>query len=107
MEVMVIVKASKESEAGMMPSTELLIAMAQYNEELVRGDPAPERWPETKLRRSPGSLFGTGQNGHRWPVCRNQGADFRILENRLCVISPPDPRPRQNIPPGPVRLSGF
>ena len=33
---MVIVKASKDSEAGVMPSTELLTAMGQYNEELVK-----------------------------------------------------------------------
>jgi hypothetical protein len=33
---MVIVKASKESEAGVMPNTELLTAMGKYNEELVR-----------------------------------------------------------------------
>ena len=36
MKVMVIVKASKESEAGVMPSQELLAAMGQYNEELVK-----------------------------------------------------------------------
>ena len=35
MRVMVLVKATEESEAGMMPSTELLEAMGQYNEELV------------------------------------------------------------------------
>jgi hypothetical protein len=35
MRVMVIVKATKDSEAGMMPSTELLEAMGKYNEELV------------------------------------------------------------------------
>lgn len=35
MKVMVIVKASKSSEAGEMPSTELLTAMGKYNEELV------------------------------------------------------------------------
>jgi hypothetical protein len=33
---MVIVKATKESEAGEMPSTELLAAMGQYNEALVK-----------------------------------------------------------------------
>jgi hypothetical protein len=33
---MVIVKASPESEAGEMPSTELLEAMGKYNEELVK-----------------------------------------------------------------------
>ena len=36
MRFMVIVKASKESEAGQMPSTELLTAMGKYNEELVK-----------------------------------------------------------------------
>jgi hypothetical protein len=33
---MVIVKASKESEAGVMPSTELLTEMGKFNEELVK-----------------------------------------------------------------------
>jgi hypothetical protein len=36
MRFMVIVKASKDSEAGKMPSEELLAAMGKYNEELVR-----------------------------------------------------------------------
>jgi hypothetical protein len=35
MKFMVIVKATKDSEAGEMPSTELLTAMGKYNEELV------------------------------------------------------------------------
>ena len=35
MRVMVIVKASKESEAGEMPSQELLAQMGKYNEELA------------------------------------------------------------------------
>jgi len=33
---MVIVKASPESEAGQLPSTELLTQMGKYNEELVK-----------------------------------------------------------------------
>jgi hypothetical protein len=33
--VMVIVKATKNSESGVMPSTELLTAMGKFNEELV------------------------------------------------------------------------
>ena len=36
MKVMVIVKASKDSEAGVMPSEELLSAMGKYNEELMK-----------------------------------------------------------------------
>lgn len=35
MRVMVIVKATKNSEAGMMPSAQLLTDMGRYNEELV------------------------------------------------------------------------
>jgi hypothetical protein len=36
MRVMVFVKASKESEAGQMPTTELLTEMGRYNEQLVK-----------------------------------------------------------------------
>ena len=36
MRVMVLVKATPESEAGEMPGTELLEAMTKYNEELVK-----------------------------------------------------------------------
>ena len=36
MRFMVLVKANKDSEAGVMPSTELLEAMGKYNEELVK-----------------------------------------------------------------------
>jgi hypothetical protein len=36
MRVMVLVKANEQSEAGEMPSTELLEAMGSYNEELVK-----------------------------------------------------------------------
>ncbi|WP_236796618.1 YciI family protein [Amycolatopsis sp. GM8] len=36
MRFMVLIKATAESEAGVMPSAELLEAMGQYNEELVK-----------------------------------------------------------------------
>jgi hypothetical protein len=36
MRVMAIVKASKDSEAGKMPSEELLAAMGEFNEEMVK-----------------------------------------------------------------------
>jgi hypothetical protein len=36
MRVIVFVKASKESEAGQMPTTEILEAMGKYNEQLVK-----------------------------------------------------------------------
>ena len=36
MKVMVIVKANEDTEAGVLPSTELLTAMMNYNEELTK-----------------------------------------------------------------------
>jgi len=36
MRVMVVVKANKESEAGVMPNEAILAAMGKYNEELVK-----------------------------------------------------------------------
>ena len=36
MKVMVLVKATQDSEAGVMPTTELLTAMTQFNESLVK-----------------------------------------------------------------------
>lgn len=36
MRFMVLVKANEDSEAGVMPSEEMLAAMGQYNEELVK-----------------------------------------------------------------------
>jgi len=36
MRVMVIVKANKDSEAGVLPSTEILTKMGKYNEQLVK-----------------------------------------------------------------------
>ncbi len=36
MRVMVIVKANKDSEAGVMPTREILTAMGKYNEQLVK-----------------------------------------------------------------------
>jgi hypothetical protein len=36
MRFMVIVKASRDSEAGLMPSTEMLTAMGKFNEEMAK-----------------------------------------------------------------------
>src|SRR5688572_7703476 len=36
MKVVVLVKANQDSEAGVMPETEMLEAMGKYNEELVK-----------------------------------------------------------------------
>ncbi len=36
MRFMILVKADKDSEAGILPSTELLTAMGKYNEQLAK-----------------------------------------------------------------------
>lgn len=38
MRVMILIKANQDSEAGVLPSTELLTAMGAYNEALVEAD---------------------------------------------------------------------
>ena len=81
MRFMVIVKATEDSEAGMMPSEELLTAMMKYNEELVKagimlagdglqptskGVASPVRWAQAHRRRR--------------PLRRDQGTDRRLLD---------------------------
>ena len=53
MRVMVIVKATKDSEAGTMPGPELLAAMGAFNEELARAGEAI-RWAKRCPSPSPG-----------------------------------------------------
>jgi len=51
---MVIVKATKNSEAGVMPSEKLLTEMGKYNEELVKAGimvAGDGLWPSTKGKR--------------------------------------------------------
>ncbi len=49
MRFMVLVPGSPESEAGEMPSTEILGAMTKYNEELVKSGVMP-RSPSARWR---------------------------------------------------------
>ena len=52
MRVMVIVKASKESESGVLPDTEILTKMGKYNEELVKaGIPRDRNFIERKFSK--------------------------------------------------------
>ena len=57
MRVMVLIKATRGSEAGVMPSTELLEAMGRFNEALVVASPinglASARTSRSALRRRP------------------------------------------------------
>ena len=67
MRVMVMVKASPQSEAGEMPSTALIEAMGKYNEELVKaGDVDPTRRPVDEVTEGP--LVATELGEHQRPV---------------------------------------
>ena len=59
MRFMIIVKASQDSEAGVMPSEELMTAMGNYNEELVKaGILIDVRWPAAQQQRRPRAFLG-------------------------------------------------
>ena len=74
MRFMIIVKATEDSEAGKMPSTELLTAMGKFNEELVNAGVL---------------LAGEGLQ----PSAR--GARIRYEGSRRTVIDGPFPETRQ------------
>src|SRR5215471_16186625 len=80
MRFMVIVKASKDSEAGKMPSEELLAAMAKFNEDMVKAGillDAAGLQPSSKGAR----IRFSGNNRDRWAVCRDKGANRRLLDH--------------------------
>ena len=58
MRFMVIVKASKDTEAGVMPSTEMLTAMGKFNEEMVKaGRHGGGRGPASDLEGRADQIF--------------------------------------------------
>ena len=54
---MVIVKATKNSEAGVLPNEQLLTEMGRYNEELTSRRDAGGRGASSKLERRAGQVF--------------------------------------------------
>jgi hypothetical protein len=80
MRFIVFVKATKNSEAGVMPSQELLAAMMKYNEELLQagvmlggGGASPE------FEGRPREVFGEPADRHRRTVCRDERTRRRLL----------------------------
>jgi hypothetical protein len=55
MRFMLLVKADKDSEAGVLPSKELLAAMGKYNEEMVRRASCSRARGSRRVPRAPGS----------------------------------------------------
>ena len=82
MRFMMLVRADKKTEAGVLPDEKLLAAMGKYNEELVKAGvllawrgciPASGRARELHRRQA---------HGDRRPVRRGQGADRGLLADR-------------------------
>ncbi len=78
----IIVKASKHSEAGRLPSQELLAAMGKYNEELIdAGELLSGEGLQPSSKGAPTPL-GRSAHRHRRPIHRDQRADRQLLAAR-------------------------
>ena len=81
MRFMVMVKATKDSEAGVLPDEKLLADMGKFNEELVKAGvmlAGEGLQPSSKGARV--RFSGANADGDRRPVRRDQGADRRLLD---------------------------
>ena len=80
MRVMVIVKASKESEAGVLPDTEILSKMGKYNEQLVKAGvmlAGDGLHPTSKAKRV--KFSGEKRTVVDGPFTETEGTDCRVL----------------------------
>ena len=88
MRFMVIVKATKDTEAGVMPSEQLLRDMGKFNEELVKAgvmQAGEGLQPSSKGARV--RFSGDKRTRHRRAVRRNQGAGRRLLDLEVQVAA--------------------
>ena len=79
MRFLIMVKATQESEAGVMPEEKLMAEMAQYHEELVKAGvllDASGLWPTAK--GSADQVLGPEAHAHRRAVRRDEGAPGRL-----------------------------
>ena len=80
MRFMVIVKATQASEAGEMPSEELLAAMGRYNEELVKAGVMLAGEGLQPSAKGAGAFLRQRADGDRRPLRRDPRADRRFLD---------------------------
>ena len=86
MRFMVIVKATKDSEAGVMPSQELLDRDGKIQRRAGEGRrDARGRRPAGQLEGCPRRIHRRQANRHRRPVRRNEGAHRRLLDVEMQV----------------------
>ena len=80
MRVMVIVKANKDSEAGVLPNADLLAEMGQFNETLVKAGVMLAGEGLQASSKGVRVKFGCRQeHDHRWTLHRDQGIDCGLL----------------------------
>ena len=82
MRYMIIVKATKDSEAGVLPPEHLLEEMCAYHGELAKAGVLVDGnglQATSKGWRVP--LPRRGQDGHRRPVCGNEGTHRRLHDH--------------------------
>ena len=80
MKVMVMVKASADSEAGVMPSEQLIAEMEKFNEVLAKaGILLVGRRAETQLEGRAGPILGRGPHRDRRALRRDEGTGRGLL----------------------------
>jgi hypothetical protein len=79
MKFMLILKASKDSEAGKMPREESIAAMVKYNQEQAKAGILVDAAGQFQRRASP-ILSPRKENGDRWTIHRIEGAGRRLLD---------------------------
>ena len=83
---MVLVKASKDTEAGVIPTQQMWKEMEQFNEELVKAKTMLVGEGLHPSSKGLCSLLRTGPYRYGRPVCRDQGVDSRYKNFRTPLI---------------------
>jgi len=76
MRVMVLVPADKNSEAGVMPSQDLISKMMKFASEGRRD--ARRKRTDAHIEGEAREIFQCPAHGHRRPICGIQGAHRRL-----------------------------
>jgi hypothetical protein len=79
MRFMVLVKADKNSEAGVLPDEKLLTEMGKYNEELAKAGVLLAGGSPAELEGRARPVFRGQTDRDRWPLSQHEGAHRRIL----------------------------
>ena len=81
MRVMVIVKASKQSETGEMPSQQLLADMGKFNQELMAaGIMMDGGGPASEFEGRAGEVYRQRPRGHARPVRQHIRTGLGLLD---------------------------